>query len=360
MTRAKALKSMGRTISMMTAQSALWPAGFARRGFLAGLGMAAALLGAPGLAGITPRQRLIIDNDFGGDPDGLFQLAHHLASPSVEIALIVGSHLHDKDPFDPAPGQADRAAERARQLAALAGVAHVPPIIAGGNRALDAAMGPTPASARIVAEALREDTKQPLFYAAGASLTELAAAHKLDPRIGKRLKLVWIGGMEHDDLWPGRPVRHDSEYNMTIDAAAARYIFNESDIEIWQVPRDAYRQMLISHAELEQGLAMAGKLGAYLLEKIDAIVSMAGGAGFNIGETYILGDSPLVTLTALQSSFEADSSSSDYVVKPTPLMDEKGRYTARPQGRPMRVYKSIDTRLTFADMFAKLAHLAHA
>jgi len=34
-----------------------------------------------------------------------------------------------------------------------------------------------------------------------------------------------------------------------------------------------------------------------------------------IGETYIMGDSPLVLLTALQSSFEADPSSSSYVIK---------------------------------------------
>lgn len=31
----------------------------------------------------APRMRVIIDNDFSGDPDGLFQLAHHLLSPSV-------------------------------------------------------------------------------------------------------------------------------------------------------------------------------------------------------------------------------------------------------------------------------------
>ena len=42
---------------------------------------------------VTPRMRVIIDNDFSGDPDGLFQLAHHLLSPSVEIRGIIGSHL---------------------------------------------------------------------------------------------------------------------------------------------------------------------------------------------------------------------------------------------------------------------------
>lgn len=42
---------------------------------------------------VSPRMRIIIDNDFSGDPDGLFQLAHHLLSPSVEIRGIIGSHL---------------------------------------------------------------------------------------------------------------------------------------------------------------------------------------------------------------------------------------------------------------------------
>lgn len=339
----------------------------ARRHVLAGLGLGAgaslcAMVAPARAAGATivPRQRIIIDNDLSGDPDGLFQLAHHLASPSVEVALIIGSHLHEKDPFDASAQQARHAAARAQELAELMRLDRVPPIIAGRETALggDPASWDSPASARIIAEALRTDSRLPLFYAAGASLTELAAAHRRDPRIGRRLRLVWIGGMEHADLTPGLPVRTDAEYNLTIDPAAARYIFNESDIEIWQVPRDTYRRMLISHAELEQGLAGAGALGAFLLAQVDRIGTMAGQAGLNIGETYILGDSPLVTLTALQSSFEADSSSNDYVVKPTPLLDDRGAYVANAKGRPMRVYRAIDTRLTFGDMFTKLARSA--
>ena len=37
---------------------------------------------------VTARMRVIVDNDFGGDPDGLFQLTHLLLSPSVEIRAI--------------------------------------------------------------------------------------------------------------------------------------------------------------------------------------------------------------------------------------------------------------------------------
>jgi hypothetical protein len=149
----------------------------------------------------------------------------------------------------------------------------------------------------------------------------------------------------------------EREYNLTINTEAARIIFNESDIEIWQVPRNAYRQMLYSLAELDE-LAESGELGAYLKRQIDRVVDFTNQAppeyGVNIGETYILGDSPLVTLTALQSSFQADPSSSSYVVRPTPRLTPEGEYEANPSGRPMRVYTSIDTRLTFADMARKI------
>jgi len=49
---------------------------------------------------VRPRARVIIDNDFSGDPGGLVQLAHHVLSPSVEIRAIIGSHLKPGDPFD--------------------------------------------------------------------------------------------------------------------------------------------------------------------------------------------------------------------------------------------------------------------
>ncbi|MDO4309997.1 MAG: hypothetical protein Q4C43_04645 [Prevotella sp.] len=40
------------------------------------------------------RIKVILDNDFAGDPDGLFALAQLVESPSVDIRAIIGSHLH--------------------------------------------------------------------------------------------------------------------------------------------------------------------------------------------------------------------------------------------------------------------------
>ena len=65
------------------------------------------------------RMRVIIDNDFGGDPDGLFQLAHHLLSPSVEICGIIGSPLTPEAGFDNGGNSAEKACQKARELMAL-------------------------------------------------------------------------------------------------------------------------------------------------------------------------------------------------------------------------------------------------
>ena len=334
--------------------------GFSRRHLLGSGLLGACALAAPGLSEaltVRPRMRLILDNDFSGDPDGLFQLAHHLASPSVDIRLIVGSHIHVRDFLDGSDTQADNAVARVEDVFRRMQLDRRPPVVAGRNAALppDAAPQATPAVSRIIAEAMRTDTKLPLVYAAGAGLTDLAAAVRLKPEIGGRLRLVWIGGMEYPGLNVGAPERHSPEYNLTIDLAAARTIFNDSDVEIWQVPRNVYRQMIVSCAELTAGLRPAGALGQFLLERVQSVISRV---SYNLGETYILGDSPLVTLTALQSSFDADTSSSACVVQPTPRLAADGRYEPAAAGRPMRVYTAIDARLTFADMFAKFAAVA--
>jgi purine nucleosidase len=305
---------------------------------------------------VTPRARVIIDNDYSGDPDDLFQTAHHLLCPAVEIPFIVASHLSVGDPWDPTTTQASNAAAKANELLDVMGMAGQVKVLTGSELAIvdTKTTQRTAAAEAIVAEAMRED-KRPLYYAAGAGLTDLASAWLMEPRIAQRLTLVWIGGLEYPDLAPPPPGATGPEYNLRIDIKAGQVIFNDSPIPIWQVPRNVYRQMLFTHAEMQTQVRPHGKLGAYLTDSIERVMRWTGEAGYNIGDTYALGDSPLVTLTALQSSFEADPSSSSYVVRPAPKLDDGGRYIDNPTGRPIRVYTQIDTRLTFGDVVARLA-----
>ncbi|WP_338868797.1 nucleoside hydrolase [Spirosoma sp. SC4-14] len=304
---------------------------------------------------ITPRMRVIVDNDFSGDPDGLFQLAHLLMSPSVDIRAIIGSHLKVGDGFDPSKTQADNAAKKAREVLQIMNSTSNIPVFAGSNTAM--ANDSTPAKNEavnfIIQEALRTDTKLPLYVVCGAGLTEIASAVLTNPQIAGKLTLIWIGGPEYSGLALPPPGYSNPEYNLNIDISAARVIFNQSTIALWQVPRNVYRQCLLSYSQLLVKVKPRGKVGAYLSGTLETLMTRIQ-RFINIGETYILGDSPLVLLTALQSSFEPDPSSSDYVIRQAPLINRAGSYEHNHQGRSIRVYTHMDTNLMFNDFFAKL------
>lgn len=303
-----------------------------------------------------PRARVIIDNDFSGDPDDLFQIVHHLLSPSVDIRAVVGSHLRADDPFDPSPHTADNAVKVVEGVFARMGLQSTDVIVTGSNDPLVDRSTPQPAPAvdAIVAEAMRDDAS-PLFYVAGGGLTDLASAYLLEPRIAERMLVIWIGGEEHAGLAVPPPDAMPTEYNLLIDVIAGQVVFNDSNLRIWQVPRDVYRQCLVSDAELRLRVATTGPLGEYLYSEVADIMRLVarhGGGGS--AETYALGDSPLVLLTALQSLFESDPSSSSYASMPTPALTDDGSYVAVPDARPMRVYTHVDTRLMFEDFYLKL------
>src|SRR4051812_44735213 len=80
---------------------------------------------------ITPRMRVIMDNDFSGDPDGLFALTHLLLSPSIEVRAIIGSHLRADDGFDNSKVQAQHAADKAREVIQALNIQSNIPVIAG-------------------------------------------------------------------------------------------------------------------------------------------------------------------------------------------------------------------------------------
>lgn len=310
-----------------------------------------------------PRMRVIIDNDFSGDPDGLVQLAHHVLSPSVDIRAIIGSHLRPGDPFDPSEITAENACRRAEEVLTALGRGGGLSVVPGSNVALadEHTAIDSPGARAIVTEAMREDTDLPLFVACGAGLTQLASAWLLEPRIAERLTAVWIGGQEHPGIAPAPPNGDPVEYNLNIDVAAARVVFNDSPIPLWQVPRDAYRQTLLSRAELETRIRPHGAIGELLFASIDGVERMAAEHGLPLGETYAYGDSPLVLLTALQSAFQPDASSSHYEMRPAPKLGADGRPDFGAGGRGIRVYTRLDVRLMFEDLFAKLAqHAGHA
>jgi hypothetical protein len=110
---------------------------------------------------------------------------------------------------------------------------------------------------------------------------------------------------------------------------------------------------MVSYAQILLEVKPSGATGAYLADILEKLMGRIQ-RFLNIGETYILGDSPLVLLTALQSSFEADPSSSEYVLRAAPTINRAGGYEFNHGGRQIRVYTRLDCSLMFNDFFAKL------
>jgi purine nucleosidase len=305
---------------------------------------------------VKPRIRIIIDNDFGGDPDGLFQLVHHLLSPSVEIRGIIGSHLKAGDFFDKSNVTATNAKKKVEEVLAIMNLGKTFPVYQGSNFALenDSVPQKSDAANAIIQEAMRDDTKLPLYIVCGAGLTDLASALLMKPEIASRLTLIWIGGPEYPELALPPPGYTSLEYNLGIDIKAGQVVFNKSMIPIWQIPRNGYRQVLMPYASLLHKVKGQGKIGDFLTASLERLMKSAAQHNYHLGETYVIGDSPLVLLTALQSSFEADPSSSDYVLRPSPFINSQGLYEVNTKGRNIRVYTKLDTYLLLDDFYSKL------
>ena len=303
---------------------------------------------------INPRMRVILSNDFAGDPDGLVQLAHHLLSPSVDIRGIIGSFFSE---FFGQDNSADHACTAVRELLEIMNLKGKYNVYKGADSPLDENnLKLSEGSEFIIKEAMRRDTNLPLYILCGASLTDIASSVLKEPGVAEKTTVVWIGGNEYSDTFKKLSICPPVEYNLAMDIEAAKIIFS-STVNFWQVPRDVYRQALMSYSELATKVKPCGKAGKYLAEKLEWAMGLAAENGMNLGEAYVMGDSPLVLLTALQSGFDPDPSSSEFVLRPAPDIDSSGQYIENSNNRKIRVYTKLDVRILLEDFYLKLSML---
>lgn len=298
-----------------------------------------------------PRSRVVFVNDLSGDVDGLFAAVHQILTPTAQLRAIVGTAAGGgKDET------AGRSVELANEILRLMGRTGQIPVHVGAAAKMAKAGEPvrSQGTQAIIDEALRSD-QLPLYIAVGGGLTEVASAVLLEPRIAERFTLVWIGG----DALPGGGT---GETNFNLDPLAAQYLFNETTVPIWQLPRAVYQTCIVSATEIEAFVAPYGRIGSWLYEQLYAVPRRFQGK-FNTGETWTLGDSPLAALTGLHDWVPSEirpalryqrTGSSEFDDVVAPRLAQDGSFNLRSEGRKIRVYKTIDTRLMFNDFFAKM------
>lgn len=303
------------------------------------------------------RVNVLITNDLSGDVDGIFALVHQILSTSCEIKGIVGTHLGSGRAWagnDQQKTVTDQAVERANEVLDLLNMSGQIKVVPGAPKGLEAIDKPIESEGAklIVEEARKASPEKPLYVTVGASLTDIASAWLMDPSIAKNIIVVWIGGQEYPfgHPFPEQYYKGSNlvEYNARLDIKAFQTIFNLSDLTLWQIPRDVYRQALYGMAELKDKISGQGKLGDYLSSRLRNMGS----------DTYVLGDSPMVLISTLTTTFEPGAASSFYEKTKAPYITDEGLYDFSKAGREIIVYKTIDTRLMFGDMESKIRNFA--
>ncbi|HHV09865.1 MAG TPA: nucleoside hydrolase [Clostridiales bacterium] len=314
------------------------------------------------------KKRVIIHSDVKNEADDPFAIMHHLLTPSIEVKGIVAGHFEwiasmlpmfakqqglsleqleasDNNMFTARGTSMELSYQEGKKLLDLAEIEDIPLIRGSRYELSDLNQLPESEGADfIIQEAMKEDDR-PLYVALMGCMTDLAIAYLKEPRIADRVIAIWIGG--------GAYPAGEDEFNLKQDIKAARVVF-ESPMMVWQVPKNTYKTIEISFAELIRYVKPCGAIGAYLCQQMFALNDKMGSSpqmarhAFPHGETWCIGDNP--TLSVLLQSGERVS----WHMEKAPFIGDDATYTPNPEGKEIRVYDSIDTRMSISDLFAKL------
>ncbi len=285
----------------------------------------------------SSRIRLIVDTDAKNEADDQYAIMHHLLTPLFDVRGIVAAHFEQKAGYTGTSML--RSLEEIRRVLDLAAIDDVPAVAGCTHPLRDAHDAPDCEGVRLIVEEARKEGR--LYVAAQGAMTNVAAALNAAPDIAAGLTVLWNGG----GPWPaGRP-----EFNVMQDPEAVRVLLN-SEADVWQIPQDVYCTLEVTLAELKRRVSPCGKIGQYLYDQLAAENHVEYNPDFLLrtGENWVLGDNTtaaVLLMNRLRGNWHTEHA---------PVLKEDLTYGANPDGRLIRVYDSIDVRMTLEDLFSKL------
>jgi len=283
------------------------------------------------------RVRVIVDTDAKNEADDQYAIMHHLLTPMFDVCGIIATHFEQK------AGYTGRSMEKSykeiEKLLSLAQMEDVPFFRGCVSPLKDVHDAPDAEGVRHIIREARKPGK--LYIAVQGAMTNVAAALNAAPDIGENIVVLWNGGGPYPE---GR-----SEFNVQQDPEAARALLRSS-AEVWQTPQDVYCTLEVSLAELKRRVYPCGELGRYLYQQLVEENHVEYNPGFLLrsGENWVLGDNTTIAVL-LMNRWRGN-----WHMEHAPVIREDLAYEANPEGRLIRVYDSIDVRMTLEDLFSKL------
>ncbi|WP_099466651.1 nucleoside hydrolase [Konateibacter massiliensis] len=299
--------------------------------------------------------RVIIDTDAYAEGDDQYAIAHALLTPKFDVVGIVAAHFGTQEYSD----SMEKSYEEIGRILELMDI-HDVPVYRGETAALkDEKTAGTSEGAKFIAEEALKDDDRPLFVLNMAAITNLASAYLMKPEIAANITAVWIGGGPYEKQF--------TDFNAGNDIEAANAVLG-SEMELWQIPLNAYTMMEVSFHELFDKVQPYGKIGSYLVENLMRVNEI--GCALNLddlpftkelsrgaktmmirsGEGWSLGDSPAVGVLVTMQDHDMEYRKAQRIN----LDGTYGDYFR--ENRVIRVYQGIDSRVILEDMFAKLKY----
>lgn len=289
------------------------------------------------------RIRMIVHTDCKNEADDQFAVAHHLMTPKFDVRGIIAGHFDVGQKRFPKKQTASASYDEVMKVLKLMHLEMEYPVFLGAQCGLADEQTPIDSDGArfIIEEAMREDDR-PLYIALQGAITDLASAILMKPEICQRMTAIWIGG--------GAYPEGGFEFNLMQDIHGANVVF-KSEMPVWQVPMNVYKQMGVSLAELQLKVMPCGEIGHYLFtQMVEFNMKLADDPHWPHGEIWGLGDQ--ATIAPLMEEQEKTDS---YDLVEAPEFDlETMKYIHGKGHRKIRVYHTLNARLTLEDFFCKL------
>lgn len=205
------------------------------------------------------RVKMVLDTDTYNEVDDQFALAYALNSQaSMEVEAVYAAPFHNPRSESPEDGM-EKSYQEILQVMDRLGLKNEEKVFKGSTDYISDYDAPesSEAAADLIEKALALPEGEKLYVGAIGAITNIASAILIEPKIIKKIVILWLGGHAH--FWPDT-----EEFNLAQDVLASRLIF-DSGVPLIQVPcMGVASHLQTTIPELEKYLG-SSDIGQYLI-----------------------------------------------------------------------------------------------
>lgn len=287
---------------------------------------------------------VLLDCDTANEIDDQYAIAYALGAPALDVRGVISVH----DTYIHGPGSTERYQAEAERVVALCGRGDVP-CVRGAVRPMESRDEILRSDGlELLIETARAAT-QPLHILATGPLTDVAALLLAAPELAERVRMVWMGGFAHADVF--RQYRF-SELNGRADIAAWRVVL-ETPVPLLQIP--GWPGLIKLRVQYPTMIAELRGFGHPALDYLAAITEAwqhrAAKSLTLDDDGKVLWDVANVAALTVPGAFAVES-------LPCATLDAAAAHDFDRPGRVVEVVTDLDRDAILADMRAAFARLA--